>query len=145
MLTPDQRFRSMQHNRGRTKPEKLLASALWHAGLRFYTVRGYRNIFGSSLPGSPDIIFPRRRVAVFIDGCFWHGCTKCRRVPNPSSDFWVTKITRNKERDRRVGIELRRLGWNVVRVWEHELKSNDLRGGVNGVVESVALAIARRA
>ena len=64
----------------------------------------------------PDFVFPRLRVAVFVDGCFWHGCPKHATWPKTRAAFWRTKITRNKARDRRVNRELRKLGWNVLRI-----------------------------
>lgn len=73
------------------------------------------------LPGRPDFVFPARRLAVFVDGCFWHGCPRHGTMPKGNRSFWRAKITRNRERDREVGAELRRLGWKVLRVWEHEL------------------------
>jgi len=71
--------------------------------------------------GRPDFVFPARRLAVFVDGCFWHGCPRHGTMPKGNRSFWRAKITRNRERDREVGAELRRLGWKVLRVWEHEL------------------------
>ncbi len=73
------------------------------------------------LPGRPDFAFPQVRVAVFIDGCFWHGCPRHFKRPQSSQEFWDAKISVNKARDRRVGRELRRLGWRVIRIWEHAL------------------------
>ncbi|MFM9081137.1 MAG: very short patch repair endonuclease, partial [Opitutaceae bacterium] len=71
------------------------------------------------LPGRPDFVCPARRLAVFVDGCFWHGCPRHGTMPKGNRSFWRAKITRNRERDREVGAELRRLGWKVLRVWEH--------------------------
>ena len=69
----------------------------------------------------PDFVFPRLRVAVFVDGCFWHGCRRHATQPKTNAAFWRDKITCNKARDRQVNRHLRKLGWNVVRIWEHEL------------------------
>ena len=74
------------------------------------------------LPGNPDFVFPEGRVAIFVDGCFWHGCPKCGREPSSNVEYWNAKIRRNRRRDRRVSAQLRRRGWRVVRVWEHQLK-----------------------
>lgn len=72
--------------------------------------------------GKPDFVFPAQRVAVFVDGCFWHGCSKgCRPLPR-SSRFWRDKIAANIRRDRLVTSTLRQLGWNVIRIWEHALR-----------------------
>lgn len=75
------------------------------------------------MPGTPDFCFRRERLAVFLDGCFWHGCRVCRRRPASNVAYWTAKIVRNRERDARVSSELRALGWRVLRIWEHELKS----------------------
>ncbi len=69
----------------------------------------------------PDFVFPKQRVAVFIDGCFWHGCPRCYQAPSSAKAFWSAKVLRNKERDRYQRGALKRLGWTVVRVWEHEM------------------------
>ena len=73
----------------------------------------------------PDFVFPRIRVAVFVDGCFWHGCPRHATQPKTNAKFWRDKIATNRARDRRVNRALRRLGWTVVRVWEHELRRRD--------------------
>jgi len=75
------------------------------------------------LLGSPDFVFPIKRVAVFVDGCFWHGCPKCYRRPKSSRKYWDAKAARNKARDKAVSAALRKGGWRVLRVWEHELKN----------------------
>ena len=69
----------------------------------------------------PDFVFRVRKVAIFIDGCFWHCCPEHFNAPSNNADFWLRKISNNVERDRRVRLALRRAGWNVTRVWEHEL------------------------
>ena len=86
-------------------------------------ITGWRR--GSKLPGKPDFVFPRLRVAVFVDGCFWHGCPKHATQPKTNAGFWRKKIARNQQRDREVGRVLRRAGWRVIRVWEHGLRRKD--------------------
>lgn len=125
VMTPSQRRKAMTHNRGRTGPERALASALWRKGLRYLTDSGYRSLVGASLPGRPDLIFSSRRVAVFVDGCFWHGCPQCAKVPEDMSEFWLRKIRGNQARDVRVTRELAQLGWRVVRVPEHSVRRRD--------------------
>jgi DNA mismatch endonuclease (patch repair protein) len=71
--------------------------------------------------GRPDFAFPREKVALFVDGCFWHGCPRCYRQPKSSLTYWRGKVTRNRERDRKVSAALRASGWRVVRVWECQL------------------------
>lgn len=83
-------------------------------------VTGWRRQY--AIMGRPDFAFPRARVAVFVDGCFWHRCRKCRNVPDSNREFWQKKLAQNVRRDRTVNRELRRRGWKVVRVWEHEFR-----------------------
>lgn len=86
-------------------------------------ITGWRR--GSKLPGKPDFVFPTRKLAVFVDGCFWHGCPRHATWPKTRAAFWRRKITRNRQRDREVGRVLRRMGWRVLRVWEHGLRRKD--------------------
>ena len=71
--------------------------------------------------GKPDFVFRKERLCVFVDGCFWHGCPKCYRAPGSNKPFWQKKFQTNLARDRRVSRELRKAGWSLLRVWEHEL------------------------
>lgn len=89
--------------------------------LRKARISGWRRHL--SLPGKPDFVFRSRRLAVFIDGCFWHGCPKCYRMPEDNRAYWRTKVQSNRIRDRRRTRELRSLKWRVLRIWEHSLKS----------------------
>jgi DNA mismatch endonuclease (patch repair protein) len=88
--------------------------------LRRYRIRGWRR--GCNLFGKPDFVFRRAKIAVFIDGDFWHGNPKTYRVPKTNSEYWRTKITSNRRRDRLVNRHLRRSGWTVVRFWESNLR-----------------------
>lgn len=76
-----------------------------------------------SILGKPDFVFPRKKVVVFVDGCFWHGCKKHGSIPKTNRIFWKKKIERNIDRDKKVRKLLRDSGWAVVRIWEHTLKS----------------------
>jgi DNA mismatch endonuclease, patch repair protein len=110
--------RAMQANRSvDSQPELRLRSALHRLGLRFR--RNYA-IEVDGLRVRPDVVFPRRRVAVFLDGCYWHGCPQHGEQPRANADYWKAKIDRNRRRDRRVDAVLRGAGWTVFRVWEHE-------------------------
>jgi DNA mismatch endonuclease, patch repair protein len=73
------------------------------------------------LAGKPDFVFPKARLAIFVDGCFWHGCLKHSRPPQSNQAYWRAKMIRNKTRDRSVAQVLRKKGWRVLRIWEHEL------------------------
>jgi DNA mismatch endonuclease (patch repair protein) len=107
----------MQANRGRdTGPELAVRRALHARGLR------YRVNLSIPLSGStvrPDIIFTRNRVAVFIDGCFWHGCQAHGTRPARNAAYWSAKISRNQERDAQQSASLEKAGWTVLRFWEH--------------------------
>lgn len=114
-LTKRQRSYVMSRIRGKdTTIEVLLRSALFEKGYRFR-----KHVKG--LPGRPDIVFHRARVAVFVDGDFWHGY-QFPRWENSLPKFWRQKIRTNRQRDRRCYAKLRRAGWRVVRVWEHEIR-----------------------
>ena len=82
-------------------------------------IRGWRT--GCCLPGKPDVFFPEQRLAVFLDGCFWHGCPACGHIPKTNSGFWQTKISLNRRRDRKNTRILRNDNWRVLRIWEHSL------------------------
>lgn len=84
-------------------------------------IHGWRRNF--PLFGNPDFVFPKHRLAIFVDGCFWHGCPKHSRKPKGNRNFWRGKFLRNKKRDRIVAWNLRHSGWRVMRIWEHELKN----------------------
>ena len=75
-----------------------------------------------NLKGKPDFIFPHQRIALFVDGCFWHGCKKHFKTPNTNRRFWMHKIRGNKKRDKVVSSDLRKSGWKVIRIWEHQVK-----------------------
>ena len=124
----------MRGNRSRdTKPELLLRRALWAAG-----VRGYR-VHRKGLPGSPDVTFGPARVAVFVDGCFWHGCPRCYKAPKTRSEFWRNKVETNRTRDARDAGLLEATDWLVLRVWECELTAD-----VDAVVATVVRVVADR-
>jgi len=107
----------MQSNRSTgTKPEVALRSALHATGLRF---RKNLRIEACDCRVRPDIVFTKRRVAVFVDGCFWHGCPEHGNLPRVNRQYWKAKLDRNLERDADVTVALRQSGWNVVRLWEH--------------------------
>ena len=109
--------RSEQMSRIRSRntiPERLLRRALWAAGFRY-------RLHWPTPAGRPDIVFPGTRVAVFIDGCFWHGCPDHYVRPGSREDFWSAKLAENVTRDRHQTRELEDAGWRVVRVWEHEV------------------------
>jgi len=93
--------------------------------LRKYRVKGYRRRY--ALLGKPDFTFPKKKVAVFLDGCFWHKCPKCYRKPATNADFWKKKIANNMARDSKVNSALRKKGWKVKRFWGHQIKKTPER------------------
>lgn len=107
----------MRGNRGRdTKPELRIRSLLHARGLRYHVdVRPL-----AELPRRADIVFPRDRVAVFVDGCFWHGCPEHHRASTKNPGFWTDKVRGNRLRDEDTNHQLMSAGWRVIRVWEHE-------------------------
>jgi DNA mismatch endonuclease, patch repair protein len=86
---------------------------------RKYRIRGWRR--RSRIFGNPDFIFPTARLAVFVDGCFWHGCPIHKSLPEANRAFWKRKLDRNRTRDREVRRQLRDRGWHILRIWQHEL------------------------
>ncbi|MFF0375481.1 very short patch repair endonuclease [Actinoplanes missouriensis] len=100
-----------------TKPELALRRELFRQGLRY---RVGLQISLRDRKVRPDVVFPRRRVAVFLDGCFWHGCPIHGRMPADPTGYWHAKIEGNRNRDAVVDIQLNDAGWAVIRVWEHE-------------------------
>lgn len=96
-----------------TGAERALRSALHVVGLRFQLHRRIEGV-------AADIVFPGPRVLVFVDGCFWHGCPRHATFPKSNTDYWLPKLRENKERDKRQAERLRKAGWKVIRVWEHE-------------------------
>lgn len=94
--------------------------------LRAYHISGWR-VRPSEVTGHPDIYFPDLRIAIFLDGCFWHACPKCFKLPEQNRKFWAEKIRKNKRRDREVNRVLKREGIKVVRIWEHDLRGNTPR------------------
>lgn len=120
----------MQANRGRdTKPEMAVRRAAHAAGLRFRV--DYRPI--QDLNRRADLVFTRSMVAVFVDGCFWHGCPTHHTVAKSNAAFWAQKVSRNRERDAETDRLLWQAGWTVLRAWEHE-PADDV---VNRILASV--------
>ena len=117
-MTPEQRSRCMSAVKGKdTKPEMIVRKYLFSKGLRY-------RLHVRSLPGYPDIVLPKYKTVVFINGCFWHGHEGCKyyRLPKSNVEFWKSKITNNKNRDILNEVKLKELGWRVVRIWECEIR-----------------------
>ncbi|MBL8212441.1 MAG: very short patch repair endonuclease [Bryobacterales bacterium] len=121
-LTPEQRSYSMSRirSRGNSSTELRLIELMRGAG-----VSGWRR--KSKLPGRPDFVFPRHHLAVFVDGCYWHGCPKCSPGAKSNIDYWQEKIAGNVKRDRANTRKLKQGGWRVIRIWEHDLKASPMK------------------
>lgn len=91
------------------------------AALRAHQITGWRR-HPKGILGTPDFYFPTARLALFIDGCFWHACPRCGHIPKSNIDYWQKKFARNVQRDQQTDRELRRRGVRVLRLWEHELR-----------------------
>ena len=134
-MTSSQRSYNMSriHSKN-TGAEIVVRNRLWRKGFRY-------RIGTKDLPGSPDIVLPKYRTAIFVHGCFWHGHDGCKyyTVPKTNRDFWVAKVARNKERDQEVWRKLEAKGWYVIIVWECQLK----KGKIDETVERVAAEIVK--
>ncbi|HEY8615133.1 DNA mismatch endonuclease Vsr [Phenylobacterium sp.] len=121
VFDPEKRSAVMRRVKGRdTSPEMKVRRALTKLGARYRLHR-------KDLPGSPDVVLPGRRLALFVHGCFWHGhdCARGSRVPKQNRDYWVAKVGRNVARDARTRAELVELGWRVETIWECELQDGE--------------------
>ena len=122
-MTPQQRQLCMASVHSKTKPEIIVRRGLWARGFRY-------RLNHKRLPGHPDLVLRKYRTCIFVNGCFWHGhfveldkmvSTKCCRIPLTNHDFWVSKIRRNKLRDKEEQKQLAAMGWHCITVWECEL------------------------
>lgn len=120
VYSKEKRSRVMSGVRGKnTKPEKRVRSALHRSGYRFRLHR-------TDLPGKPDIVLPLYNTVIFVNGCFWHQHPGCRKatIPQNNRPFWKKKLTRTVERDKQNRKDLQRLGWNIIIIWECEIRAS---------------------
>jgi len=139
-LTPEDRRKTMQAVKGKgTRLEKSLFSMLAGMGLRGWK----KNV--DSIMGKPDVAFVSQHVAIFIDGCFWHGCPRCqRKLPKTNRQYWKRKIKRNVALARLNNRRLRADGWTVLRIWEHEIsKAADTTKVRAKILRTISLKEAR--
>lgn len=115
-----------------TKPELKLRLSLWRMGFRYRV--NYKR-----LPGTPDIVLPKYRTAIFVHGCFWHGHKGCKSytVPETNTEFWTAKVARNQEHDQEVWRRLEAKGWYVIIVWECQLKKAKFQETIEAVVAEI--------
>ena len=118
VFTKEKRSEVMSRIRGKGNKDTELAMIQI---LRSHHISGWKR--NQPVLGKPDFVFPKQKIALFVDGCFWHGCLKHSNMPKNNRVFWAEKLQGNKDRDKFVSRELRKMGWKVVRVWEHELRS----------------------
>ncbi len=122
-LSREQRSKVMSSipSRGNATTEGRLRAKLAAAGISGWHMND------ASLDGKPDFVFPGWGLVVFVDGCFWHGCSRCRTIPKTHRKFWRNRIENNRMRDRKVNRKLRQKGWKVLRFWEHHLREDSTR------------------
>lgn len=137
-LSRKQRSHNMAsiRSKGNATTERAFLQLLRQAG-----ISGWRRHL--NLPGKPDFVFRASRLAVFVDGCFWHGCPRCYRLPEDNRAYWKAKVLSNRRRDRRRTRELRSRSWHVLRIWEHSLESTVSRRRVLAKLQN-ALAMTQR-
>ncbi|HBB29535.1 MAG TPA: very short patch repair endonuclease [Clostridiales bacterium] len=116
-ITPEQRRKIMQAVKSKSKLEDIIAKELWKRNIRYR-----RNV--KSLFGKPDIAIKKYKVVIFVDACFWHGCSLHGAIPKSNIDFWKAKLDRNKKRDSIVNSFYKENGWYIFRVWEHDIKED---------------------
>lgn len=131
IFSPEVRSSIMSRIRGKdTKPELVLRKALFSLGIRY-------RLHQKKIKGTPDLVLKKYRTVIFVHGCFWHGHNECRdgHIPKTRSEFWQNKISRNQARDVAYLHHLESQGWNVITVWECEIKKDKLAGTIGRVVE----------
>lgn len=130
-LTPEDRKKTMRAVKGKgTRLERRLFAMLAGMGLK-----GWRKNANDIL-GKPDAVFPANKVAIFIDGCFWHGCPICnRKLPETNREYWSKKINRNVELAKYHNQKLADDGWSVIRIWEHEVKDKDAFYKIRSIIK----------
>ena len=136
VLTPAQRSYNMSRIRSKnTTPEKAVRNELWRRGYRY-------RLNDRRLPGTPDLVLPKYRAVIFINGCFWHGHKGCSKyvVPKSNVDFWKAKVAKNIERDLQNAQRLDILAWTIITVWECELTKKNLEGTINRIAADLRAA-----
>lgn len=130
VLTKEQRHRCMSNVRSKnTKPEIMVRKFLFANGYRYRVNR-------KDLPGKPDIVLPKYKTVVFINGCFWHGHQNCKyaTIPESNHEFWLAKITGNVERDKQTRERLSQMGWRVIDIWQCQLKPREKETTLNNLI-----------
>jgi DNA mismatch endonuclease, patch repair protein len=131
-VSKEDRSKIMKSIRSVSKLEDIICKELWRRGIRFR-----RNV--KSLYGNPDIAIKKYKVVIFIDSCFWHFCPDHGHIPKSNFNYWTVKLQKNKNRDRKVNEYYISQGWNLMRIWEHEIKT-DLSKVVDDITKFIARA-----
>lgn len=134
VLTKEQRHRCMSNVKSKnTKPEIMVRKFLFSNGYRYRVNR-------KDLPGKPDIVLPKYKTVIFINGCFWHGHPKCKyaTIPATNRDFWLAKINGNVERDKLTREKLSQLGWKVIDIWQCQLKPHEKETTLNQLISNLS-------
>ncbi|MFT4401929.1 very short patch repair endonuclease [Bacillus sp. SW14] len=131
-MSKESRSNIMKSIKSVSQLENIVASALWHRGYRFR-----RN--SKSLFGKPDLSIKKYKVVIFIDSCFWHFCPMHGRVPKSNTEYWNSKLKKNKKRDEKVNAYYKENDWNLLRVWEHEFK-DDFYLAIDSIADFIDLS-----
>ncbi|MCY8516674.1 very short patch repair endonuclease [Bacillus atrophaeus] len=115
-----------------TKIEKVVCKKIWRRGIRFR-----KNV--KDLKGKPDIAIKKYKIVIFIDSCFWHGCPLHGRIPKSNVEFWNNKIKHNIERDKSINQYYTRKGWNILRIWEHDLNKKKVSQTIDKIEEWIKI------
>jgi DNA mismatch endonuclease, patch repair protein len=132
VMSKEQRRKNMQAIKSISKLEEIVSKELWKRGVRYR--RNTKNLFGK-----PDISIKKYKVVIFIDSCFWHCCPLHGNMPKNNAEFWYEKLGRNVKRDKEVNEFYTTNGWNILRIWEHEIKL-DLNKSVDKILNFIIIA-----
>lgn len=132
IVKSDRSYMMSRIRKTNTKPEVLVRSFLFRRGYRF-------RIHAKNLVGNPDIVLPKHRKIIFVNGCFWHAHEGCKynKLPKTRQDYWIPKIMKNKERDFRNVVELEKIGWMVITIWECQLSKNNQEQTLHNLILSI--------
>lgn len=135
-ITKETRSENMKAIRSVSLLENKVTQALWNRGYRFR-----KNV--KNMLGKPDIVIKKYKIVIFIDSCFWHYCPIHGTVPKSNTGFWTEKLERNKRRDGTVTTHYIEDGWNILRIWEHELRS-DFTGTIEKIIKFIKMAESKK-
>ncbi|KTD83155.1 very short patch repair endonuclease [Paenibacillus sp. NPDC058367] len=131
-ISKEKRSENMRAIRSVSMLENLVTRAVWAKGLRFR-----KNVKG--MPGKPDIVIKKYKTVIFIDSCFWHNCPIHGTIPKSNTEFWIEKLMKNKQRDINISNYYTGEGWSILRVWEHEIRS-DFNTAIEKITDFINLA-----